>query len=219
MNPDAPTPPPTDSSSVDEWPTLSNDLLQGLVHALNNRLSALGALMELARLRDEAVDPLAELPSENAQLQGLTGLFALLPERRSDAEALELSAALDDAVRLHDHHLRLRNERCEVRYEGTPAPVRAPRWALVRTLVMLVHAAKRAGEGSAARGDAPIIVRTGESVVSVCVRTAAHASRDLLAAGEHAGGDVIREDELLVFRLPTLAELRRRERLARIERT
>ena len=80
---------------------------------------------------------------------------------------------------------------------------------------MLVHAAKRAGEASAGRGGAPIIVRTGESVVSVCVRTAAHASRDLLAAGEHAGGDVTREDELLVFRLPTLAELRRRERLTR----
>jgi len=61
-------------------------------------------------------------------------------------------------------------------------------------------------------------VRTGESTVSVCVRTTAHASRDLLAAAEHAGGDVTREGELLVFRLPTLTELRRRERLARAER-
>ena len=80
---------------------------------------------------------------------------------------------------------------------------------------MLVHAAKRADEASSGRGDAAIIVRTGESTVSVCVRTAAQASRDLLAAGERAGGHVTREEELLVFRLPTLAELRRRERLAR----
>ena len=57
MNSDAPTPSPTGSSLVDDWPTLSNDLLQGLVHALNNRVSALGAFMELARLRDERVDP------------------------------------------------------------------------------------------------------------------------------------------------------------------
>ena len=68
MNSDAPT-------TVDDWQTLSNDLLQGLVHALNNRLSALGALMELARLRDETVDPLSELPTEVAQLKRI-GVFA-----------------------------------------------------------------------------------------------------------------------------------------------
>lgn len=218
MTPDAPGTPPSDSTSVDDWATLSNDLLQGLVHALNNRLSALGALMELARLRDETVDPLGELPSEIAQLQGLTGLFALLPERRADAEALELSAAMTDAVRLHAHHLRLRAERCEVRYEGSPPPVRAPRWALVRTLVMLVHAAKRSGEGAGERSAAPIIVRTDESTVYVCVSTSASPSHDLLSAGERAGGEFTREDGLLVFRLPTLAELRRREREARGKR-
>jgi len=218
MNSDAPSPSPTGSSSTDDWPTLSNELLQGLVHALNNRLSALGALMELARLRDERVDPLAELPSEIAQLQGLTGLFALLPERRADAEALELSAALADAVRLHEHHLRLRAERCEVHYEGTPAPVRAPRWALVRTLVMLVHAAKRSGDATSERRAVPIIVRSDESTISVRVSTAADASQDLLAAGERAGGEVTRQGDLLVFRIPTLGELRRREREARAER-
>jgi C4-dicarboxylate-specific signal transduction histidine kinase len=218
MNSDAPSPSSTRSGSGEDWPTLSNDLLQGLVHALNNRLSALGALMELARLRDARVDPLAELPTEIAQLQGLTGLFALLPERRAEAEALELSAALVDAVRLHEHHLRLRAERCEVQYEGTPAPVRAPRWALVRTFVMLVHAAKRSGEATSERRAVPIIVRSDESTVSVCVSTGANPSPDLLATGERAGGKFTREDGMLVFRMPTLSELRRREREARGER-
>jgi len=219
MKSDAPNSSPTGSIHVDDWPTLSNDLLQGLVHALNNRLSALSALMELARLRDETVDPLAELPSEVAQLQGLTGLFALLPERRTDAEALELTAALTDAVRLHEHHLRLRAEHCEIRYEGTPAPVRAPRWALVRTLVMLVHSAKRSSETEREGDRSPIIVRTDESTVSVCVSTGVDASPDLLAAGARAGGEFTREDNLLIFRLPSLAELRRRERTARDQRT
>jgi len=211
MKSDAPAASPSDSTALDDWATLSNDLLQGLVHALNNRLSALGALTELARLRDETMDPLAELPSEVAQLHGLTGLFALLPERRTEAEALELSAALDDAMRLHEHHLRLRAERCDVRYEGTPPPVRAPRWALVRTLVMLVHAAKRSG--------APMLVTTDDTTASVCVRSAEGPSRDLVAASERAGGELVREDGLLAFRLPTLAELRRRERTARGQRT
>jgi hypothetical protein len=207
MKSDAPTPTPSGSAAGDDWATISNDLLQGLVHALNNRLSALGALMELARLRDETMDPLAELPTEISQLEGLTGLFALLPERRADAEALPLSAALDDALRLHEHHLRLRAEHCEVHYDGTPPPVRAPRWALVRTLVMLVHEAKRSA--------APLLVRTDGTTVSVCVRTSAEPSHDLRAAGERAGGELVREDGLLAFRLLTLAELRRRERTAR----
>ena len=55
--------------------------------------------------------------------------MALLPERRTEAEALELPAALDDAMRLHEHHPRMRSEQCEVRLEGSPIPVRAPRWA------------------------------------------------------------------------------------------
>ncbi len=218
MNADAPTPHSSDSTPVDDWPTLSNDLLQGLVHALNNRLSALGALMELARLRDEKLDPLTELPTEIAQLQELTGLFALLPERRAEAEALELSAALNDAVRLHEHHLKLRAERYEVRYEGATPPVRAPRWALVRALVMLVHAAKRTGGPAGESSGAPIIVRSDDATVSVCVSTSARASGDLLAAGERAGGEFTHENDLLIFRLPTLSELRRRERLARDER-
>ena len=79
---------------------------------------------------------------------------------------------------------------------------------------MLVHAAKRSGDASG-RGGLPIIVRSDESTVSVCVSTAANASHDLVAAGERAGGEVIREGDLMIFRLPTLAELRRRERSAR----
>jgi hypothetical protein len=209
MNSDAP-PPPQDSTSLDDWATISNDLLQGLIHALNNRVAALSAFLELARLGD-AVDPLAELPGEITHLQGLSALFALLPERRTQAEALELSTALDDAIRLHEHHPRFRAERYEVRYEGTAIPVRAPRWALVRTLVMLLHAAKRDEGATGGRDAVSVVVRADEVTMSVRV-TAAAASRDLIAAAGLAGGSIAREAETLVFRLPSLAELRRRER-------
>jgi hypothetical protein len=209
MNSDAP-PPPQDSTSLDDWATISDDLLQGLIHALNNRVAALSAFLELARLGD-AVDPLAELPGEITHLQGLSALFALLPERRTQAEALELSTALDDAIRLHEHHPRFRSERCEVRYEGAAIPVRAPRWALVRTLVMLLHAAKRDEGATGGRDAVSVVVRADEVTMSVRV-TAAAASRDLIAAAGLAGGSIAREAETLVFRLPSLAELRRRER-------
>jgi hypothetical protein len=213
----APTPYPASSALVDDWSTISNDLLQGLIHALNNRVAALSAFMELARLGDSSVNPLAELPAEITQLRGVSSLLALLPERRTDAEALELTAALDDALCLHEHHPRLRAERFEVRYEGTPLPVRAPRWALVRTLVMLVHAAKRSGERGGQDG-ASIVVRSDESTASVRVSASANASPDLLAAAERTGGEISREGDMLVFQIPSLTELRRRERKARDER-
>ena len=214
MNRDAPTP-SASSSPADDWTSISNDLLLGLIHALNNRVAALGAFVELARLGDARVDPLVELPIEVTQLQAFGGMLALLPERQTNAEALELTALLDEAVRLHEHHPRLRAERCEVRYEGTTPPVRAPRWALGRTLIMLVHAAKRSGKSTQGQGRTPIIVRSDESTVSVRVTEGATVSPDLLAAAERAGGEIIREDEDLIFRLPSLAELRRREREAR----
>ncbi len=211
MHSDAPPPPTADPITLDDWSTISNDLLQGLVHALNNRVAALSAFLELGRMGD-AIDPLAELPGEITQLHDLSALFALLPERRTQAEALELSAALGDAIRLHEHHPRLRAEPCQVRYEGTPVPVRAPRWALVRTFVMLIHAAKRARETAHRRDEAFLVVRADDSAMSVRVSADADASRDLIATAALAGGSIAHEDHELVFRLPTLTELRRRER-------
>jgi hypothetical protein len=213
MSTDAPTS-SAGSSQVDDWATISNDLLLGLVHALNNRVAALSAFVELARLGDARVDPLVELPIEVSHLQAFSGMLTLLAERQTNAEALELSAVLDEAVRLHEHHPRLRAERCDVRYEGTPPPVRAPRGALGRTLVMLVHAAKRSGDSAQGKAAAPIVVRSDQSTVSVHVSASANVSPDLFAAAERAGGEVTRKDDVLVFRLPSLAELRRREREA-----
>jgi hypothetical protein len=99
----------------DSWSTISNDLLHGLIHALNNRMAALGALVDLARLGDEADDSLQGLAGELALLCEVNALIALLPERRSEPEALELSSALHDAIRLHAHHPRLRRAACAVR--------------------------------------------------------------------------------------------------------
>src|SRR5215210_297006 len=145
---------------IPDWPTLSDELLQGLIHALNNRVGALSAFVELTRLGDEQGDTAIVLPEEIAQLHQVNGLFALLPSRRSDPEAVEPRLVMEDALRLHEHHPRLRTERCVVTYEGTLMPVRVPRWALLRALVMLVHTAKRAGELVQGRGGAPVVIRS-----------------------------------------------------------
>jgi hypothetical protein len=199
----------------DDWRTVSDELLQGLVHALNNRVAALSAFVELAKLGDDEGDPLTVLSTEIAQLHQVNALFGLLPERRAEAEALDLREVLDDAIRLHEHHPRLRGERVVVTSEGAPGVVRAPRWALVRAMVMLVHIAKRAAESAHGRGGAVLHIRGDEAAVGVHVATTAEPAADLLAVADRCGGSVRREHDDLVLRLPSLRELRRRERVAR----
>jgi len=210
---------PDDLPRSDDWRTVSEDLLQGLVHALNNRVAALSAFVELARLGDEEGNPARVLPAEITQLHRVNALFGMLPERKSDPEALELRVVLDDAIRLHEHHPRLRAEQVGVSFEGAPAVVRAPRWALVRVLVMLVHTAKRAAESSQAREGASLRVRGDDTTIGVHVATAVEPSADLLALAERCNGSVEREEGELVLRMPSVRELRRREREPRADST
>ena len=210
-------PHPEDVQVGEDWPTISEDLLKGLVHALNNRVASLSASVELARLGDEEEDLLAVLPEEIAQLHGVNALFALLPQRKAEAESLELRAVLDDAIRLHEHHPKFRGGQVVLTFEGAPAVVRAPRWALVRAMVMLVHAAKGDARSDRGRGDAAIRVGGSDETISVHVSTHDAPPADLVALAVRCGGGAVRRDDELVLTLPSLRELRRREREERGE--
>jgi hypothetical protein len=207
-----PAPQPHDAPVGDDWRTISEELLQGLVHALNNRVAALSAFVELAKLGDDEGDPLTVLPVEIAQLLRVNALFALLPERKAQAEALELRAVLDDAIRLHEHHPRLRGGQVDLIFEGAPGAVRAPRWALVRAMVMLVHAAKRDAESNRGAGGASIRVISDDESVAVRLATSTAPSPDLEALAARCGGRVVRAGDEVVLTLPSLRALRRRER-------
>jgi hypothetical protein len=198
--------------SLDDWPTLSDELLQGLVHALNNRVAALSAFVELARLGDDEIEPGTVLPSEIAHLHRVNALVGLLPARGRRTEALELPLVLEDALQLHEHHPRLRDKACSVSREGMLLPVRAPRWALLRALVILVHAAKREGESVQGRGGSALRLHGENATVSVSVATRADPSPYLSELARMCAGTVAREGDDLVLRLPSVVELRRRER-------
>ena len=208
------TPPrqPDDAPRSDDWRTISEELLQGLVHALNNRVAALSAFVELAKLGDEEGDPVKVLPAEITQLHRLNGLFGMLPERRSDFEALDLRSVLEDAIRLHEHHPRMRSERVTVALEGAPAVVRAPRWALVRALVILVHSGKLAARPRHDGDGTTLRVHADDTTVSVRVAAAVEPSADLTALAERCHGSVTREGGELVLTMPSVRALRRRER-------
>lgn len=199
----------------DDWRTISDELLQGLVHALNNRVAALSAFVELAKLGDEEGNPVTVLPAEINQLHQVNTLFGMLPERKSDPEALELGSVLDDAIRLHEHHPRLRGVLVTVALEGSPAVVRAPRWVLVRALVMLVHSAKLAAGYRRTAEGAALRILANDATVSVHADTSTDPSADLMALAERCHGSVEREGGQLVLRMPSVRELRRREREGR----
>lgn len=208
------SPRPDDVPVPDDWRTISEDLLKGLVHALNNRVAALSAFVELAKLGGEDEDPLTVLPLEIAQLHRVNALFGLLPQRGAEPEPLELRAVLDDALRLHEHHPRFRGETVSLTYEGAAGAVRAPRWALMRAMVMLVHAAKREAGSAHGRG-AAIRVRGDDTTIAVRVATSESAPEDLEALAAQCGGRITRTSDELVLTMPSLRELRRRERDAR----
>ena len=195
-----------------EWLALSDDLLAGLVHALNNRVTALSVCAELASLGDEQMLEDGVLIAEVARLQRTGALIGLLPARGHASEALELAPALEEAIAVHAHHPRMRAIECTTEREDAVQPVRAPRWALLRLLLFVVDAAK-AGAQDAGR-DA-VTLRLSSDDQSVRVRALARASEGAYA-GEMAtlcGGALAREGEELVLTLPSLSELRRRERM------
>lgn len=215
MTSHTPEPRSADPPLGDDWRTISEELLKGLVHALNNRVASLSAFVELARLGDEEEDPLAALAAEIEQLHGVNALFGLLPQRAAGPESLELRVALDDAIRLHEHHPRLRDGHVRVTADGAPGVVRAPRWALVRAMVMLVHVAKREARSGREGATANIRVLADDETVSVHVAAPEPPSVDLEAFAACCGGRIARVNDELVLAMPSLRELRRRERDAR----
>jgi hypothetical protein len=195
-----------------EWLALSDDLLAGLVHALNNRVTALSVCAELATMGDEEMLGDRVLVTEVARLQRASALIGLLPARGHAPEALEVAPVLEDAIAIHVHHPRMRAVECSVERAGTIQPVRAPRWALLRLLLFVVDAAK--GGAQEARRDA-VTVRLFSDEHSVRVRAIARESEGAYAAelATLCGGTLVREGEELVLTLPSLPELRRRERM------
>jgi hypothetical protein len=193
-----------------EWLVLSDDLLAGLVHALNNRVTALSVCAELAGFGDSQVLADGVLLSEVARLQRTTALMAQLPAR-GHPEALEIVPVLQDAIAIHAHHPRMRGTDCSVQAPGELQPVRVPRWAFLRLMLMVVDAAK-AGANDAGRAAATLHLSSDERTVRLRA-----AARDVEGgyATEMAslcGGALAREGDDLVLTLPSLAELRRRER-------
>ncbi len=199
---------------LEQWALIADELLAGLVHALNNRVTALSVSVELSALGDSEAFTGGLLSAEVGRLQRLSVLLGLLPMRQHDAEALDLEPVVDDAIALHAHHSRARRARCVVTQRGTMQPVRVPRWALLRALVLLVQAAttdaeERGGEQVA------VVLQGDDDAMRVRVQARGDAGPYAAEVAARCGGVVARDGDELVLTLPSLLALRRREHATR----
>jgi hypothetical protein len=209
------SPPKEPETGSAEWLSLSDDLLAGLVHALNNRVTALSVFAELINLGDNQLASAGLLATEVERLQRATALLAMLPARHQAPEALELGPVLDDAIALHAQHPRIRAIECVVERSGELPPVRAARWVLLRLLLLVVHAAK--GAAAAVRRERATLYLTGdaESVTLRAFTGDDEGGAYGAALAARCGGMLAWAGEDLALTLPSLTEVRRREKLAR----
>ncbi len=192
------------------WETLFEELLRGLVHTINNRITALSAFAELAAMDNELPET-DMLRQEIRRLNGVSAMVGMLASRNEEREALELSGVLDAAVGVHEHHPRSRTITCRVEKSGMLLPVRVPRWALLRMLILMVDEAKRAAD-AAGMTSTTIEVVGDEATLKVHGAAVEPPGVDALHYAMLCGGELLPDDRGQVLVLPSLLELRRRER-------
>jgi hypothetical protein len=167
---------------------------------------------------DEEFTPQRVLPGEMARLQQVNSLFRLLLTEETGPEPLELRPVLEDVLALHAHHPRLRSLRTELAGADALVPIRVPRWALLRLLLTFVEVAKL---GAEERGSDLTLIQVEGDDRSVVLRacTGASGSRYAAAMAELCGATMATVGDETTIALPTLLELRRRERAARAGET
>ncbi|HUG40448.1 MAG TPA: hypothetical protein VMM12_08180 [Longimicrobiales bacterium] len=145
------------------WSEVSDQILLGLAHDINNRLLALMGVRELA---EDGVDGalLRLFDEELARLGAATRLIRRLAEPTGSADVAEAKPLLTTIQALHARNAALRRVRTEWAVEGGLPAVRldaiAAERGILRVLASSGHAAAAAGTGVrvAAREEAGAVV-------------------------------------------------------------
>lgn len=214
------------------WQEISEGFVGGVQHALNNRVAALAAVAQV--LGDGMADAqplLGSLSREVERLQETVGLLSLLRRARSRTqEPVMLPELVGSLFPLLPHYSDLR----EVEFASDDDPGLLPLWAerdqLTRVLLVLLTTAglrsQAAGSGRVRvryRGDEREVVLTVESAGGSGVEPeSGPAIPDVTAVRlpiRELGGEAELERSgampaAFAVRLPTLLEVRRRERAA-----
>ncbi len=197
-------------TSEGEWTPLLEELLRGLVHAMNNRVTALSAFAELTAV-DDATLGVDMLRREINGVHAVSAFVGELASRSETIEALELASVLEVALNLHGHHPRMRSVSCTLEQTGDVLPVRVPRWALLRLTLLMVDAAKRAG--AAAKTPSAVVRLSGDDTfVRAHVASPEPLGADAMRLAALCGGQLRHANGEALLELPSLLEIRRREK-------
>lgn len=193
-----------------EWQDVSDAILRGLVHALNNRLTALSAFAELASVGEEEFAAARALPAGLERIQRVGALFRVLATDGELPEAVELGAVLDDAAELHRHHSRVTAVPCEIMRAVPYVAVRAARRPLLRLLVLLLEAGQQFAQ-THVRPHAVLRLVVEEPWITLALDEGT-LSPGVLTLAADCGADAEQAGAAVVIRLPSLQALRERER-------
>ena len=192
-----------------EWEGHAESVLRGLAHALNNRAASVSAVVELWDDPEQPSEATrTALTAEVERLRDLVEIVRTVGAPRGQVEAFEPAEAAAAASAIIGLHANLRER--SITFESASAPpVRTSRWMLVRALVAFAAATALRGNRSGAatisiRADAPWVVfrATGEGLTPELTPYVLEMTRAM-------GGEPL--SDAPGFRLPSLAELRRRE--------
>jgi len=207
---------------VEEWLDLVDHALQGLHHALNNRIGSLSALVELYQLGDLPPDGsgFENLAADLARLEDCNRMVRLLPrDTVAGEEPLILDDVLADVFAIHRFLHDVRDQQVTIVPTRYVEPVRVERWALVRVLALLLADAKRLA--LTLNTSVRAVTESDEQAVRIEFRVGSPLVDDLpiSARGPYAelvassiGGLVTRRPGVAELRLPTLKARRAADR-------
>jgi hypothetical protein len=212
--------------SAGEWGALVDQAMQGLHHALNNRIGSLAALVELHQLGELPADgsPFEAMATDVARLEDCSRMVRLLPrDEVTGEEAMLLTDVLADVLTIHRFLHNLRDTSLTVVPAPFVEPVRVERWALVRVLTLLLAEAKRRARDHGQSVHA--VMESGDELVRIEFRTSvgpdAGRSEDLVRSADEGfadrlavalGGTVSRRTGAVALQLPTLKARRAADR-------
>lgn len=131
---------------ADAWANLSETLVRGLAHALNNRIATIGTIAELLRVGgDDPVSMAQMLGDETMRLEELLDHMRGLSTRQSRRlEAMRLSDAVAAAMALHSCHPDRRAVTVTIEPGDDSRPVLGDAVRFQRELLLLLDAATQA---------------------------------------------------------------------------
>lgn len=215
---------PAAGGGAASWVGLSEGLISGVHHALNNRMAALRAVGQVVEADLPPDHPLAgALATELQRLEETVGLLSLLGEDDRGPEPVQVADVVADAVRLFEMHHSLRDLPLYTEIDPGLLPVLTRPPALLRGLLLLLALGARAKPR-----DLRLTAEGDERVVRITVvpgeprdqeendgEPRAISVADLEKVFEEAGGTLSAEtdggERRLQATVLTLPEARRRE--------